>query len=115
MNDLNASSSHQSTADGKTLLNGFSGTRISFVTGRDTSDSKMNGALSAGRPSEFNKLNISFRLLEDGKMYIDQTTSQANKQLNQPAERKTRNEDHMDLQSSAEMNERINDIDKHDR
>ncbi|KAH7665913.1 hypothetical protein IHE45_13G064400 [Dioscorea alata] len=115
MNDLNASSSHQSTADGKALLDGFSGTRSSFATGRYTSDSKMNGALRAGRPSEFNKLNISFRLHEDGKMCIDQTTSQANKQLNQPAEIKNRNEYHMDFQSSAEMNERINNNEKHYR
>ncbi|KAH7666021.1 Non-specific serine/threonine protein kinase protein [Dioscorea alata] len=48
-------------------------------------------------------------------MYIGQTTSQANKQLNQPSERKNRNEDKMALPSSAEMKERINFIENHDR
>ncbi|KAH7665977.1 Non-specific serine/threonine protein kinase protein [Dioscorea alata] len=115
VNDLNASSSHQSTVDGKALLDGSSGAASSFTTGRGTSDSKMNGALSAGCPSEFNKLNISSGLHQDGKMYIGQTTSQASKQLNQPIERKNRNEDQIALQSSAEMNERINDIEKHDQ
>ncbi|KAM0944103.1 putative protein kinase TKL-CTR1-DRK-2 family [Dioscorea sansibarensis] len=115
VNDLNASSSHQSTADGKALFDGSSGTGSAFATGRDTSDSKMNGASSAGRPSEFNKLNISPGLYQDGKMYSGQSTSQANKQLNQQSERKNRNEDQMALQSSAEMNERINDIEKYDR
>ncbi|KAH7666044.1 Non-specific serine/threonine protein kinase protein [Dioscorea alata] len=101
--------------DGKALLDGSSGAASSFATGRGTSDSKMNGALSAGCPSEFNKLNLSSGLHQDGKMYIGQTTSQASKLLNQPIERKNRNEDQMALQSSAEMNEQINDIEKHDQ
>ncbi|KAH7665974.1 Non-specific serine/threonine protein kinase protein [Dioscorea alata] len=80
VNDLNASSSHQSTADGKALFGGSGGTGSSFATGRDTSDSKLNGASSAGHPSEFNKLNIS------------------------PG-----------LHQYQDVNERINDIEKHDQ
>ncbi|KAH7666002.1 Non-specific serine/threonine protein kinase protein [Dioscorea alata] len=101
--------------NGKSLLDGSSGTGSSFVTGRDTSDSKWNGAFSAGHPFEFNKSNISSGLHQDGRMYIGQTTSQANKQLNQPSERINKNNDQMALQSSAEMNEPINDIEKHDQ
>ncbi|KAH7665901.1 Non-specific serine/threonine protein kinase protein [Dioscorea alata] len=96
MNDHYASSSHQSSTDGKSLLDGSSGTSSSLVTGRDTSDSNCNGAFNAGHPSEFNKLNISSGLHQDGRI-------------------KNKNDDKMALQSSTEMNEPINDIEKHDQ
>ncbi|KAJ0981683.1 hypothetical protein J5N97_009938 [Dioscorea zingiberensis] len=89
VNDLIASSSNQSSGDGKALFDGPCGTGVLVSTG-------LGG------------------IHQDGKMHIGHTTAQANKQLNQPSERKNRNENSMALQTTGEVNERVNDIEKHD-